>query len=53
MDQVSVSQPRERGFEPHKGHNHDFLYDTSTDWFQGADSGVINISFLEIVSQSS
>ena len=30
MDKVSASQPRDRGFEPHTGHDHDFSYDTST-----------------------
>ena len=44
MDKVSASQPRDRGFEPHTGHDHDSLYDTSTGWFQESDSIVINIS---------
>ena len=44
MDKVSTSQPRDRGFEPHTGHDHDSSYDTSTGWFQEADSRVINIS---------
>ena len=30
--------------QPHTGHDHDFSYDTSTDWFQEADSRVIKIS---------
>ena len=30
MDQVSASQPRDRGFEPHMGHDHDSSYDIST-----------------------
>ena len=30
MDNVSVSQPRDRGFEPHADHDHDSSYDTST-----------------------
>ena len=30
MDNVSALQPRDRGFEPHTGHDHDFLYDTIT-----------------------
>ena len=29
-DKVSASQPRDRGFEPQTGHDHDSLYDTST-----------------------
>ena len=37
MDKVSASQPGNRGFEPHTGHDHD----TSTSWFQEADSRVI------------
>ena len=44
MDKVSASQPRNRGFEPHTGHDHESSYDTSTGWFQEADSRVINIS---------
>ena len=44
MDKVSASQPRDRGFEPHTGHDHDSSYDTSTGWFQEMDSRVINIS---------
>ena len=28
MDKVSASQPRDRGFEPHTGHDHDTSYDT-------------------------
>ena len=44
MDKVSALQPRNRGFKPHKGHDHDFSYDTSTGWFQEADSRVIKIS---------
>ena len=39
MDNVSVSQPRNRGFEPHTGH--DSSYDTSTCWFPETDSRVI------------
>ena len=33
-------KPRDRGFEPHTGHDHDssLSYDTSTGWFQEADS---------------
>ena len=27
MDQVSVSQPRDRGFEHHTGYNHDSSYE--------------------------
>ena len=41
MDKVSVSQPRERWFKPHTGHNSDSSYDTSTGWFQEADLIVI------------
>ena len=41
MDEVSTSQPHDRGFEPHTVHDHDSLYDTSTGWFQEADSRVI------------
>ena len=44
MDKVSASQPRDRGFELHKGHDHDSSYDTSTCWFQEADFRVINLS---------
>ena len=32
MDNVSASQPRDCGFEPHTGHDHDSSYDTSTGW---------------------
>ena len=45
MDKMFASQPQYHGFEPHKGHDHDSSYDTSTVWFQEADSRVINISF--------
>ena len=41
LDKVSASQPRGRGFDPHMGHDHDSSYDTSTGWFQEADSRVI------------
>ena len=41
MDNVSASQPRDRGFEPNTGHDHDSSYDTSTGWFQETDSIVI------------
>ena len=44
MGKVSASQPQDHGFEPHTGHDHDFSYDTSTGWFQEADSRVIKIS---------
>ena len=44
MDKVSASQPQNHGFEPHTGHDHDSSYDTSTGWFQEADTRVINIS---------
>ena len=40
MDKVSASQPRDRG-KPHAGQDHDSSYDTSTGWFQEADSRVI------------
>ena len=30
MDKVSASQPRDRWFEPHMGHDHDSSFDTST-----------------------
>ena len=33
MDKVSATQPRDRGFEPHTGHDHDSSFDTSTGWF--------------------
>ena len=41
MNKMSASQPRNRGFEPHTGHDHDSIYDTSIGWFQEADSRVI------------
>ena len=41
MGEVSASQPWDHGVEPHTGHNHDSSYDTSTGWFQEADSKVI------------
>ena len=44
MDKVSASQPQDREFEPHTGHDHDSSYGTSTGWFQEADSRMINIS---------
>ena len=44
MDKVSASQPRDRGFETHTGHDNDSSYDTGTSWFQEADSRVINLS---------
>ena len=37
MDKVSASQPRDRGFEPHTGHDHDSSYNTSTGWFKETD----------------
>ena len=43
MDKVSASHPRDRGFEPHTGQDHDSSYDTSTGWFLEADSRVIDI----------
>ena len=44
MNQVFALQPRDCGFEPHTSHDHDSSSDTSTGWFQEADSRVINIS---------
>ena len=41
MDKVSASQPRDPGFEPQTGHDHDSSYDASTGWLQEADSRVI------------
>ena len=41
MDKVSASQLRYHWFEPHTGHDHNSLYDTSTGWFQEADSRMI------------
>ena len=38
MDKVSALQPPNRGFKPKMGHDHDSSYDTSTGWFQEADS---------------
>ena len=43
MDNVSASQPWDRGLEPHTGHDHDSTYDASTGWFQEADSRVIDL----------
>jgi hypothetical protein len=45
---VYASQPRDNGFEPWSGHDHVSLYDKSIDWFQEADSKMINT-----ISQSS
>ena len=44
MDKVSASQPRDRGFGHYTGDDHDSSHDTSTGWFQEADSKVIYIS---------
>ena len=41
MDKMSASQPRDREFEPHTGHDQDSSYVTSTGWLQEADSSVI------------
>ena len=41
MDKVSATQPWDRKFEPHTSHDHDSSYDTSTGWFQEANSRVI------------
>ena len=35
-DLVSASQPQDRGFKLHMGHDHDSSYDTSTGWFSGS-----------------
>ena len=43
MDKVFISQPWDRGFEPQMRHDHDSSYNTSTGWFQEADSRVISI----------
>ena len=40
-DKVSASQPRDRGFEPYTGGDHDSSYDTTTGWFQEVDSRLI------------
>jgi hypothetical protein len=45
---VSASQPRDHGFEPYSVHIRVRSYDTSTCWFQEADSKV-----QELVLQSS
>ena len=37
MAKVSASPPRDRGFEPQMGHDHDSSFGTSTGWFQEAD----------------
>ena len=44
MDKVSTSQPCDHGFEPHTIDKNDSLHDTSTGWFQEADSRVIHIT---------
>ena len=41
IGKVSASQPWDRGFESHTGHDYDSPHDTSTGWFQEADSRVI------------
>ena len=33
---MSALQPRDRGFEPHKGHDHDSSYDTRTGLVPGS-----------------
>ena len=53
MDKVSALQPQGHGFEAHMGHDHDSSYDTSTDWFQEADSKSDLSKLLELASQSS
>jgi hypothetical protein len=45
---VSASQPRDNKFEPYSGHGHVSAYDTSTGWFQEADSKMINIIFKNL-----
>ena len=47
MDKLFVSQPGDgrfqsldRGFEPYTGHDYDSSLDTSTGWYQEADSKV-------------
>ena len=44
MDNVSASLPGDRGLESHTGHDYNSTYDTSTGWFQEADSRVIDLS---------
>ena len=46
---VSASQPRDRGFEHHTGHDHDSSYDTSTGWFHNR--AKINMVKLNLRSQ--
>jgi hypothetical protein len=41
---VSVSQPRDHGFEHFSGYDNVSSCDTSTGWFQELDSKVINLS---------
>ena len=41
MDKVTASQPRDRGFEPHTGHNHDSSHDMRPSWIQEADPRLI------------
>ena len=41
---VSASQPRVMGLPPTWVYDHDSSYDTSTGWFQEADSKVIYLS---------
>ena len=48
MDKVSASQPRDRGFVSHTGHDHDFSYDTSTGWFQKADGLESDVNSLSL-----
>ena len=38
IDKMSDSLPWDCGFEHHTGRDHDSSYDTSTGWFQEADS---------------
>ena len=51
MDKMSVSQPRDRGFESHTRVTTmiPYIYGTSTGWFQEADSRVILISSENLV----
>jgi hypothetical protein len=41
---VSASQLRDHEFDTYSGRDHVSSYDTSTGWFQEADSKVINLS---------
>ena len=45
MVKVSASQPRDRGFEPQKGREHDSSLDTSTGWFENDINFSLRICF--------